>query len=173
MLRRENAPHLNFLKKQVEKFEKTKEMQVELATLYREYLKKESVYLEKEKEHLSVERRDISHELKEIGSKISDTEDVNSARGNKKVDELRIIEGNLNSIRGIKSEMERKLGRIEGMIEAKQNRVKIAGRCPTCGKELGDISKEQIENGQHNEKDLLELKNSQASLDQLKSFVDS
>jgi len=33
--RRENAPHLNFLKKQVEKFEKTKELQAELATLYR------------------------------------------------------------------------------------------------------------------------------------------
>jgi chromosome segregation protein len=30
--RRENAPHLNFLKKQVEKFEKTKEMQEELAS---------------------------------------------------------------------------------------------------------------------------------------------
>ncbi len=47
--RRENAPHLNFLKKQVEKFEKTKEMQVELGLLYREYLKKESIYLETRK----------------------------------------------------------------------------------------------------------------------------
>src|ERR1035437_360392 len=50
--RRENAPHLNFLKKQVEKFEKTKEMQAELANLYQEYLKKESVYLEQEKSGL-------------------------------------------------------------------------------------------------------------------------
>src|SRR3989339_1375884 len=41
MLRRENAPHLNFLKKQVEKFEKGKIMQTELSVLYREYLKKE------------------------------------------------------------------------------------------------------------------------------------
>src|SRR3990167_509756 len=49
MLRRENAPHLNFLKKQVEKFEKVKEMQAELATLYREYLKKESIYLDTKK----------------------------------------------------------------------------------------------------------------------------
>ena len=59
--------------------------------------------------------------------------------------------------------MERKLGRIEGLIEAKQNRVKIFGRCPTCGKELGDISKEQIESRENNEKELAELKSSQAS----------
>ena len=52
LLRRENAPHLNFLKKQVDKFEKAKEMQVTLLFLYKEYLKKESVYLEKEQSSL-------------------------------------------------------------------------------------------------------------------------
>ena len=36
----------------VEKFEKAKEMGVELANLYREYLKKESLYLEEEKNNL-------------------------------------------------------------------------------------------------------------------------
>ena len=43
LLRRENAPHLNFLKKQVEKFEKAKNLQIELGDLYREYLKRESI----------------------------------------------------------------------------------------------------------------------------------
>src|SRR3989339_672422 len=143
LLRRENAPHLNFLKKQVEKFEKGKIMQTELSVLYREYLKKE-------------------HES--IVSKISVTEGDSSAKGNKKIDELRNVEGSLNSIRGLKGEMERKLGRIEGMIEAKQNRVKISDRCPTCGREFGEISKEQIENRANNEKELLELKNSQVSI---------
>jgi len=45
----------------------------------------------------------------------------------------------------------------------KQNRVKISGRCPTCGRELGEISKEQIANRENNEKELTELKNSQAN----------
>src|SRR3989339_2016772 len=71
LLRRENAPHLNFLKKQVEKFEKVKEMQTELATLYREYLKKESIYLDTEKENLLLERNKIWSELKEVDNKIS------------------------------------------------------------------------------------------------------
>ncbi len=164
MLRRENAPHLNFLKKQVEKFEKAKEMQMELATLYREYLKKESIYLENEKKNLSKEKHKISEELKSVTAKISDTEDANSGKGNKKIEELKAVEQQLNEIRGTKGDLERKLGRIEGMIEAKQNRVKISGRCPTCGKELGDTSQEQIESQKHNEQELLELKNSQAGI---------
>src|SRR3990167_4542289 len=56
LLRRENAPHIKFLERQVEKFEKAKEMQSELFALYREYLKKESFYLEEEKNNLSKEK---------------------------------------------------------------------------------------------------------------------
>ena len=164
LLRRENAPHLNFLKKQVEKFEKVKEMQAELAILYREYLKKESVYLEKEKSNLSAERNKISSELESIADKISDNKEADSERGNKKIGELRIVEQKLNEIRGVKNEMERKLGRIEGIIEAKQNRVKIVGKCPTCGRELGEIGREQIENRENSEKELTELKNSQTNI---------
>jgi len=164
MLRRENAPHFNFLKKQVEKFEKAKEMQVELLALYREYLKKESIYLDKEKKNLSAEKNKISTELKDVADKISSTEEGNSARGNKKIEELRAIEKKINEIRGLESEIERKLGRIEGMIEVKQNRVKIAGRCPTCGRELGEIGAEQMANRENNEKELAELKNSQAEI---------
>ena len=71
LLRRENAPHLNFLRKQVEKFEKSKAMQEELAILYREYFKKESIYLDAEKKSLSAERDKISGELKNITRKNS------------------------------------------------------------------------------------------------------
>ena len=162
--RRENAPHLNFLKKQMEKFEKAKEMQTELLSLYLEYFKKESIYLEGEKSILSVERNKISSELKNVNSKISDTEDSEFIRGNRKIEELKAVEQKLNEIRGLKSEIERKLGRIEGIMETKQNRVKIFGRCPTCGRELLEIGKEQIENNANNEKELLELKNSQAEI---------
>lgn len=171
MLRRENAPHLNFLKKQVEKFEKVKEMQAELAILYREYLKKESIYLENEKNSLLAEKNKIKSELEHILPKISETKEGESIQGNKKIEELKKVEQKLNEIRGLQGELERKLGRVEGMIEAKQNRVKIAGRCPTCGKELGEVSAEQIANRDNAEKELVELKNSQAEvLSQIKKI---
>ena len=158
--RRENAPHLNFLKKQVEKFEKTKEMQAELATFYREYLKKESIYLAQEKGNLSLEKSKLEGELKNVLSKISETEDNNNSQGNKKIEELRIAEQKINSIRGTKNEMERKLGRIEGMLEAKENKVKISGRCPLCGNEIKEVEEGQIEKRHDAEKELAELKSS-------------
>ncbi len=126
MLRRENAPHLNFLKKQVEKFEKAKEMQTDLATLYREYLKREDIYIQQEKLKLGDEKEKISIELKSVTGKISTTEEENSTQGSKKIEELRSAEKKVNEVRGIKSEMERKLGRIEGMIEMDEHRKREA-----------------------------------------------
>ena len=164
LMRRENAPHLNFLKKQVEKFEKVKEMQGELALLYKEYLKKESIYLEKEKSYLADERNKISVELTSLDDKISSTEEENSTKGNKKIEELRDIEKKINEIRVLKNELERKLGRIEGILESKQEKVKIADKCPLCGSEIRQMEREQIENRENAEKELEELKATQAGI---------
>ncbi len=123
MLRRENAPHIKFLKNQVEKFEKVKEMKVELGVLYREYLKKESVYFEKEKSLLVGEKNRLLGELDLINSKINETEDGSEREENKKLEELKKVEESISNLRRVKGEMERKLGRIEGMIEVEKYRV--------------------------------------------------
>ncbi|MDR3519606.1 MAG: AAA family ATPase [Candidatus Pacebacteria bacterium] len=181
--RRENAPHLNFLKKQVEKFEKTKEMQSELTELYREYLKKESIYLEQEKESLSGESKKLSDELKIVNEKISIIEDNDPLRhsdtspllrgrmgGGSSLEELRLLEQRINSLRSSKGELERKLGRIEGILEARANKVAVSGRCPLCGSEIKE-GPEQIEKKHNEEKELEELKNSQArSLEEVKKI---
>jgi chromosome segregation protein len=163
MLRRENAPHLNFLKKQVEKFEKAKEMQAELSNLYREYLHNESVYLEQEKENLHTERVKLGEELKVVNEKISVTEDSSNTAGNKKIEELRVVEQKINTLRGTKGELERKLGRIEGMLEARTNKVKVSGKCPLCGSDISEKNAEQVEQKHNEEKELEELKASQAN----------
>ncbi len=161
MLRRENAPHLNFLKRQIEKFEKTKEMQVELGALYREYLKKESIYLEKEKTHLSIERQKITNELQHVDSKIKESkvgaEDVES----KNLAELKILEADMNIFHSSKNELGRKLGRIEGILESRTDRAQVSGRCPMCGNAIGENNAEQIEKRHNEEKELAELKASQ------------
>jgi chromosome segregation protein len=123
LLRRENAPHLNFLKKQVEKFEKAKNLQIELSSLYQEYLKKESIYLEKQKLVLSEEKTKISREISNISDKISDTVSDTIREENPKAKEIRILEQKISEIRHLKGEMERKLGRIEGMIEMEERRA--------------------------------------------------
>ena len=164
MLRRENAPHLNFLKKQVEKFEKTKEMQVELLELYREYLKKENIYLESEKSSFGKEKSRLVSELGEISAKISENDNEGGEKENKRIEELRVVEEKLNNVRNQRGEMERKLGRIEGMLESKESKMKISGRCPLCGHELKQMEEEQIEKNKNDEKELSELKESQAGI---------
>jgi chromosome segregation protein len=122
LLRRENAPHLNFLKKQVEKFEKAKEMKVILLSLYQEYLKKESVFLEKENNILSSEKNKVLKNIEEIKNKISFLPENVLVVDIEKQEELNFLEKKISEIRSIKNEMGRKLGRIEGMIEIEENR---------------------------------------------------
>jgi chromosome segregation protein len=164
MLRRENAPHLNFLKKQVEKLEKVKTMQEELVVLYREYLKKEDVYLDKEKNSLHEERKRLESELAEINKILSDEKNQNSTENNPKIEELRNIERKLNEIRTLKSEMGRKLGRIEGMIEAEEHRFNNV-------KEVASFSKEEVESFIEDIKRDVEEAYNKSSLEEIKNIL--
>lgn len=126
MLRRENTPHLNFLKKQVEKFEKVKELKDELFLLYQEYFKKESLYLDKEREVLFKEKKVIETELENLAPLLHNEE--SSVGDSKNREELNDLEKKINEIRRVKSEIERKLGRVEGMIEMETNREKVSSK---------------------------------------------
>ena len=138
LLRRENAPHLNFLKKQVEKIEKMKEMRAELLVFYREYLKKESVYLEQEKTILLKEKSRITEELVDINELIAGKFDDSGVEENKKLEELKSRELQLSNIHRIKGEIERKMGRIEGMIEMEELRKEEV-------REAVPVSREEME----------------------------
>ena len=162
LLRRENAPHLKFLEKQVEKFERAKEMQSELGGLYNEYLRKEEIYLEGEKKNLESEHDKLARELTEINQKISAGETSHTGAGNRQLEALRNLEQKVNAVRGEKSELERKLGRVEGLLESREAKAKISGRCPLCGSVIADTDPEQLEKRQHEAAELKELKKTQA-----------
>jgi len=91
-------------------------MKVALLSLYKEYLKKESIYLEKEKLNLDTEREKASLQLENVKQNIAIvSEDVSTKSETQK--ELIVLEKNIKEIQTLKNEIERKLGRIEGMIE--------------------------------------------------------
>ncbi len=123
MLKRENAPHLNFLRRQIEKFEKMKELKVELAILYREYLKNQSFYLENEKNNLLPERENLKRELEELDIKIKENSSEENKEDNEKLEQLKKYENEISNLRRTKGEIDRKLGRIEGLIEARKWKV--------------------------------------------------
>ncbi|MBY0376548.1 hypothetical protein K2P96_01065, partial [Patescibacteria group bacterium] len=145
---------------------KTKEMQVELATLYREYLKKESVYLENEKLTLTQERNKITHELREVDARLAETEGNKGETENKKIAELHAIEKKINEIRTIKNEMERKIGRIEGMIEMKEQEKDIEA-------EVVVISQEEVKSIINEVNDSIEQAISKNSVDEIKPILES
>ena len=161
LLRKENVPHLNFLRKQVEKLEKAKEMQGALISLYSEYLKKEDIYIKEEKNLLISEKTKIAADLEHVKNRLSLIEESDRTEESEEEKELRELDKKANEIRSVKNEIERKLGRIEGMIEAEGRRnEKKNSSVYVSPEEINSLVKEMntILDEAINKNDILEIK---------------
>ena len=121
-LRRELAPHIKFLKKQVEKIERADEMRRELKSLYAEYLKKEAVYLAEGRKGLQSLEAGPKEELAKVEAELQTVEKELSVvfQGNTVMEKMRSAETRLRDLRREKDEVARALGRLEGMIEVRR-----------------------------------------------------
>jgi chromosome segregation ATPase len=119
-LRREIAPHLKFLKKQVEKVEKVQELRNELERLYKEYFRREEDYLRKERTAIDHDKMPLVKELAELDKEIDAARKILEQSKNRdaKSDELITLESSLQKIRHEKDAVMRDLGKIEGEISA-------------------------------------------------------
>ena len=54
-------------------------------------------------------------------------------------------ERKISKFRSQKDEFSRKLGALQAMLELKENKVKMAGKCPVCGSVITDRKKEDEE----------------------------
>lgn len=127
-LRKEIAPHLRFLKKQVEKVEKALAMKEELKMLYKDYLRREDIYLSHEKKAITEARREPAHKLKALEEELEKVkETVASSKGrDEKSDQLISLESNLQNSRKEKERLTREIGRLEGMIDFERRRIEKA-----------------------------------------------
>ncbi len=119
-LRREVTPHLNFLRTQVEKIEKAREMKEELAAKLNEYLARENAWITQENARLLEEARAYEAELKELTSRVAEARARLPSGSNTSVDALqralRDIEGKLSEVRKKHEGIARELGRAEGAL---------------------------------------------------------
>ena len=136
-LKREIAPHLKFLKKQVEKLEKTESMREELLTLAKEYFKREETYLTHTKKELEGERNPLDKELEKLSK---------DSKEAKKVLEL---ESSLSEVQKHKDELTHELGKLEGLIMAEEKVIQTEERLRASDehktvrlKEVEDLYKE-------------------------------
>ena len=118
-LKREIAPHLAFLKKQVQVVEKAREMREELRNFYKTYLSSESTYINNETKRLSSLRRVLEERGTSLDSKIEELQRNKNENQEESIyaKDIKAYESDLSQIRSQKDESARKLGRLEGIIE--------------------------------------------------------
>ena len=117
-LRKEIAPHLKFLKKQVEKVERTIALREELKNIYKEYLRRESIYLETSEKAIDEESAGPKKDLERLEKELTEAKKVldEAKNENTKVAELISLEQRLKSAREARDEAMHMIGRIEGEL---------------------------------------------------------
>jgi chromosome segregation protein len=121
-LRRELAPHINFLKKQVEKVQKAEEMRKELEEISLTYLKREENFISKEKSTLYNEKEIIKVELGNLNKELESGNTENAQKEPAERAQLHDTERKLRELGSVKDDLVRKVGRIEGVIEFEESK---------------------------------------------------
>lgn len=124
-LRREIAPHIKFLKKQVEKIEQARAIRDELLVLYHEYLKREEIYLGHIRTKLHLEQGDLERELAATDAALEVAQSLRGQRVEESAEgaELLKVRGEVGAMRRERDDLGRKIGRLEGMIEYQERRL--------------------------------------------------
>lgn len=123
-LRREVAPHLKFLERQMKKIEKSLELQNILQTFYKEYLRREDVYIAHHHDRLTALRREPSRKIDALKEELSAAkEKLAEAEKDEKRDELIAVETKLSDVREKRQELLRKSGQIEGQMSFLERRI--------------------------------------------------
>lgn len=118
-LRRELAPHLTFLGKQVEKIKMAEELRREFAVHFQEYALLESSSLLHTDKELAREESRIKEELASIEDGALNTRSEQHARTRSEImAELRSAEGEQSRLSREREDLSRTIGRIEGRLDA-------------------------------------------------------
>jgi chromosome segregation protein len=142
-LRRELAPHINFLRSQVEKIEKARELKEDLGAKLSEYLARESAYLKQEDARLGEDAHAQEDEMKALNARLQEARSKRGGGSGNETQELqrtvRELEGKLAEVRRRREELARELGRAEGALEAANVTVEAIVPVPHVRQFVRDI----------------------------------
>jgi len=124
-LRREVAPHLKFLERQVKKIERAIELRKELSTKYLEYLKREDTFIAHHHDRLVKARMEPVSALEEMKDALSQAkEKLAASEKDEKSDELVSLQEQLSEVRKNRQDLLRKEGQLEGQASFLERRIK-------------------------------------------------
>ncbi len=123
-LRREIAPHIRFLQKQVEKLERAEELANELRTLSQTYLAIEDAYISQEKEKAEMHLVQVREQLAVMVAELHSFEEraTTDIEGTRRSESVRTHERELEKLLGERAQLSRDVGRIEGALESAKRR---------------------------------------------------
>lgn len=141
-LRREIAPHIRFLKKQVERLERAEELARELATACQTYFAIEDLYLVEEKKRAEAAKRGAEERLKVAAAELTafDERNTNDEEGARHARNIREAERALDTLMQERSGLSRELGRVEGALEAARKRTIAVAHDPYVKVSRDDLS---------------------------------
>ncbi|MCK5059805.1 MAG: hypothetical protein KAR00_01495 [Candidatus Pacebacteria bacterium] len=179
-LRREIAPHIKFLFRQVEKIEKAKTMRGELGVLYKEYFARENLYLTETRKILESKLKSPREKLATLEHELARAKKVleDSVSKDSKTEEVIRFEKEMKTAREEKDALLRELGRLEGEIFSLKKiieREQKSSRAENTTVSAGDIRalvekvEPQIETLKENPTSLFTLIKS--TIDSLKNFI--
>jgi chromosome segregation protein len=128
-LRRELAPHLRFLEKQVEKLERAETLRKELIDAAQTYFAIEDAYLAREKLKIAGEKRDATERLVLANAELDRVADPKSADREtmQRTEALRKSEKEVSELSAARASLSREIGRIEGTLaEVKRRATTVA-----------------------------------------------
>ena len=128
-LRRELAPHLRFLTRQVEKLERSDGLRKELIGLAQTYFAFEDSYLASEKTRLAEAKAAATERLATTSAELARIEEsaTTDEAGGKRLSALREAERELEGLRAERATLAREIGRIEGALAvAKEASARVA-----------------------------------------------
>ena len=135
-LRREVAPHLKFLERQVKKIERAIVLRKELGSSYLEYLKREDTYIAHHHDRLTKARLEPAAALEDMQAALTEAkEKLAASEKDEKSDALVSLEEQLSGVRHSRQDLLRKDGQLEGQASFLERRIK----------QIEDSAKDQTE----------------------------
>lgn len=123
-LRREVAPHLQFLERQLKKIERALQLRQELTAVYAEYLKREDTYIAFHHDRLTAQKDEPTQKLHALTQELGKAKSVLAASENdEKSKTLMDLEEKISAVRKKRQELLRKSGTVEGQVLFLKRRI--------------------------------------------------
>lgn len=120
IMRREIAPHLRFLKKQVEKIERAKGLRIELEDKYKKYFAQEDFLINQLSQKLDLDRNALQTEYQEVQTFL-DNNPINENQQYPEDQRIQELQQQIHHSTDTRTELRQQLGRIEGMLTMLRN----------------------------------------------------